>query len=144
MSRSDAAPQVSPPAVAGPPFRPGRLGESARIHVFQLRLLVHAAENALTENPDRPGVRADVQSARSARQRFWMDTCRGEQGTPTTSGYALEFYQHFGVHFFAPTWDEVREILDALDSGMPGWDKDHPELFYETLKLNYPSLLRQK
>jgi hypothetical protein len=125
------------------PLRPERLSEIARAYAYQLQMLVHAAERALAESPDRPGARADVHSAVSARQKFWLDTCRGGE-SPTASAHALEFHQHFGAHFFAPSWEEVQEVLEALDSAMPGWDKDHPELFYETLKLNFPSRLRQK
>ncbi len=121
-----------------------RLSQGARLHGFQLRVTVQVAEKTVKENPDRPGVRADLHSAIAARQQFWFDTCRDEKDTPFLSLHAVEFHQHFGAHFFSPTWDEVGEVLDALDGAMPGWDKDHAELFYETLKLNFPSLLRHK
>jgi hypothetical protein len=37
----------------------------------------------------------------------------------------------------------VQHILDALDSAAPFWDKEHPELFYQTLQLNFPELVRR-
>jgi hypothetical protein len=37
----------------------------------------------------------------------------------------------------------VQEILDALDSAMPAWEREHPALFYQTLELNFPHLLRR-
>lgn len=141
-------PSSQPPArvVAEPsaPLPVGRISESTRIHAFQLRLTVEAAEGALAQNPDRPGGKADVHSAVSARQRFWLDTCRDGFDLQAACAQAIEFHDHYGLHFFPPTWDEVVEVLSALDGGMPGWDQDHPELFYETLRLNFPSLLRHK
>jgi len=120
------------------------LDESARVHAFRLHTLVEAARRALAENPSRPGVRADVHSAVGARQRFWLDTCREGRDLQAASPQALEFYQHFGARFFTPTWEEVGEALEALDRAVKDWDKAHPELFYETLKLNFPSLLRHR
>jgi hypothetical protein len=125
-----------------PQTRPERLSETARNHAYQLRLAVLAAARILRESPDRPGVRADLHSLTAARQQFWRDTCRDNREFQTASPHAVEFHEHFGARFFTPTWEEVQEVLDALDGAMPGWDKDHPELFYETLKLNFPSLLR--
>ncbi len=144
--RPAPAPPPSAKVVTEPsaPIPVGRISESTRIHVFQLRLTVEAAEGALVENPDRPGGKADVHSAVSARQRFWLDTCRDGFDLQAASAQAIEFHDHYGLHFFPPTWDEVAEVLAALDCGLPGWDQDHPELFYETLRLNFPSLLRHK
>lgn len=141
-------PAVQAPAkLAREPSAPipvGRISESARGHAFQLRLTVEVTEGALAQNPDRPGGKADVHSAVSARQRFWLDTCRDGFDLQAACAQAIEFHDHYGLHFFPPTWDEVAEVLAALDDGMPGWDQDHPELFYETLRLNFPSLLRHK
>jgi hypothetical protein len=131
----------APPGVQ---IRPGRLSESAQMHVYQLRLAVLAAERSVREVPDRPGVRADLHAITAARRQFWLDTCRDNNEVLGAPEQALEFYQLFGARYFTPTWSEVGEVLDALDLAMPGWDKDHPELFYETLKLNFPSLLRHK
>ncbi len=114
------------------------------MHACYLRLQVEAAQSALANNPDRPGGRADVHSAVAARQQFWFDTCRDARDLHLIGPQALEFHHYFGAKYFPPTWAEVQEVIDALDLAMPGWDQDHPELFYETLKLNFPSLLRHK
>lgn len=114
------------------------------MQAYQLRAAAEAARRLAAANPDLPGIRADVQSAVSARQQFWLDTCHENAGNHVPSAHALEFYQHLGAAFFTPTWAQVGEVLDALDHALHGWDKDHPELFYETLKLNYPSLVRHK
>jgi hypothetical protein len=37
----------------------------------------------------------------------------------------------------------VKAVLDALDGAMPLWDKEHPELFYQTLEINFPELVRR-
>jgi hypothetical protein len=48
-----------------------------------------------------------------------------------------------GCRFFAPNYEQVQEVLDALDNAMPLWDHDNPELFYQTLELNFPHLARR-
>jgi hypothetical protein len=37
----------------------------------------------------------------------------------------------------------VQVVLEALDAAMPLWDRDHPELFYQALELNFPQLVRR-
>ncbi len=151
-----AAPKQSGPgsaAARAAPVQPGlplqahiqaeALSQAARTHVYNLRLAVLAAAHTLKENPDRPGVRADLHATLAARQQFWWDTCRDHREMVGASEHAQEFCRHFGARFFTPPWEAVQEVLDALDGAVPGWDKNHPELFYETLKLNFPSLLRQ-
>lgn len=131
-------------AIGHGPRPTGPVPESSKTHVCQLRTAVAAAQQVAAANPNRPGVKADVQSAIAARQQFWMDTCRDPRQLQAVSEYALDFYRRYGMHFFPPTWDQIRQVLDVLDAALPAWDKDHPELFYDTLKLNFPSLLRQK
>lgn len=126
------------------PGLPHSLSDSAKLHADRLRAAVGAAEKILKTNPEGPGARADLRSARNVRQQFWLDTCSDPKDMKSACSHTLEFYQHYGCRFFQPSWEEVQEILEALDGAMPSWDKDHPELFYETLKLNFPSLLRQK
>jgi hypothetical protein len=31
-------------------------------------------------------------------------------------------------------------VLTALDAAVPAWETLHPELFYQTLELNFPEL----
>ena len=54
-----------------------------------------------------------------------------------------ELHHDFGHRLFAPSREQAQEILDALDAAMPTWDKDHAELFYKTLELNFPNLVRK-
>lgn len=56
----------------------------------------------------------------------------------------LELYQLYGCRFDTPTHSQVQEILEALDGASSHWDRDHPELFYQTLELNFPHLLRHR
>ncbi len=143
MPRRQPAPVSSAPERVAP-VAGGSITDNARRYALQLRLVVETAELGLAENPNRPGGRADVHSAISARQRFWLDTCREGFDLQAACPEAIEFHDCYGARYFPPTWDEVAEVLTALDGAMPGWDNDHPELFYETLKLNFPSLLRHK
>ena len=139
-------PSPAPPAapVRTAPAPGGKVSDHARLHAYGLRLEMEQAHARLAENPERPGGRADVHSAVAARQQFWFDTCREDNERHATAPEALEFHLYFGARYFPPTWGEVGEVLDALDLAMQDWDKEHPELFYETLKLNFPSLLRHK
>ena len=55
----------------------------------------------------------------------------------------FELYQMQGCRFFPPNHEQVQELLDALDAAMQLWDRDNPELFYQTLELNFPHLVRR-
>jgi hypothetical protein len=120
----------------------GASEETASSHAHRLHLAVKAAQQTVARNPDRLGVRADLRSAILARQQFWLDTCHDHKDPHAISQHALEFHRHYGAAFFPPTFEEVQEVLEALDAAMPEWDQHHPELFYEALKLNFPSLLK--
>lgn len=74
------------------------------------------------------------------RQEFWLDTCRGPGKMQSASTVALDLYMKHGCQFAAPTHEQVQEVLEALDSALPRWEKEHPELFYQTLELNFPEL----
>jgi hypothetical protein len=78
-----------------------------------------------------------------ARQEFWVDTCREITHMHATSKLAIDFYRQFGCRFCEPTHAQVDEVLAALDAAMPEWDSLHPELFYKTLELNFPELVRR-
>ncbi len=76
------------------------------------------------------------------RQEFWTDTCREMTKMLHSSGSVIDLYRKFGCRFCEPTREQVLEVLSALDSAMPQWDVLHPELFYQTLELNFPELVR--
>jgi hypothetical protein len=76
------------------------------------------------------------------RLEFWVDTCREMTQMKVGSRQVTELYRQFGCRFCAPTQSQVEEVLRALDSALPLWEKVHPELFYQTLELNYPELVR--
>lgn len=76
------------------------------------------------------------------RQEFWVDTCREITHMHGTCKQTIDLYRKFGCRFCEPTRDQVSEVLTALDAAMPQWDTLHPELFYQTLELNFPELVR--
>jgi hypothetical protein len=80
----------------------------------------------------------------SKRQMFWIDTCRDPTRMQAACGQVLEFYRKYGCRFEAPSHKQVQEVLSALDTGIPAWDRDHPALFYQTLELNYPELVKRR
>jgi hypothetical protein len=55
----------------------------------------------------------------------------------------IDFYRRYGCRFFEPGLDQVHHVVEALDSAVPMWEKTHPELFYQTLELNFPELVRR-
>ncbi len=77
------------------------------------------------------------------REDFWADTCRETTEMQHPSQEVLELYRKYGCRFCAPARHQVHYILDALDSAAGGWDTQHPELFYQTLELNYPELVKR-
>lgn len=84
----------------------------------------------------------DKQKAEHDRLEFWADTCREPTrfhiGTPPIQ----ELYRKHGCLFCEPSPAQVQEVLHALDAAMPAWDRDYPQLFYDTLKVNFPELVR--
>lgn len=84
-----------------------------------------------------------LKRAVAERQDFWSDVFRGVCRIPGLSETVHSLYVHHGCQFLVPTRSQVQEILDALDSAMPYWDKDHQELFFKTLELNFPEVRRR-
>ena len=111
---------------------------------FRLRKAVEQARRAVDEPPGgASGHSPDgLALAVSWREEFWLDTCR-DIGK-TASMQARDLYKQFGCRFATPTHWQVRSILDALDSATPSWDRDFPKVFYQTLELNFPELLRTR
>jgi len=110
---------------------------------YQLRLAIEKARQAMGR-VELERHQNEITAAITKRQDFWLDTCRGPGNLIVSSRQAQDFYQKFGCRFVAPTRKQVQYILDALDSAMPLWDKDHPGLFYQTLELNFRELLRPR
>ncbi len=77
------------------------------------------------------------------RLEFWADTCRDVNLMHHGSKEVIELYRKQGCRFFEPGHDQVQNVLEALDSAMPLWEKTHPELFYQTLELNFPELVKK-
>ncbi len=77
------------------------------------------------------------------RQDFWLDSCREVTQMHHASSQVMELYKLCGCRFSMPTAQEVQEVLDALDNAVPEWETAHPELFYSTLELNFPELLKK-
>jgi hypothetical protein len=114
-------------------------------NAYQFRLSVEQVAcggNGSASNGSNGSASNDLGSAKIQRQEFWLSTCRGTTKIQSASKQVLELYRTHGCLFCEPTLKQVQDILDALDSAMPRWDKEHPELFYQALKLNFPELVR--
>ncbi len=113
------------------------------MHAYHLRTAAEKAAHALTVNPEGPNVRADSVATATGRREFWLDTCRDTKEMHIASVQVFELYRNYGCRFFSPNAQQVQVILDALDAASPLWDRDHPELFFQTLELNFPELVRR-
>jgi len=112
-------------------------GDTQRIGVAPVKKNGH--EPAANFEPWDPPIEPPREPAR--RQEFWLDTCRGFAHIKFACAQIQELYRRFGCRFADPTLEQVRGILDALDTAAPGWETEHPELFYQTLELSFPELL---
>jgi len=79
---------------------------------------------------------------KTSRDEFWVDTCREVTRMKLGSQKVIELYRQFGCRFCTPTREQVHHVLSALDAAIRSWETDHPELFYQTLELNFPELVR--
>ena len=99
----------------------------------------HPDELATDGRPD-----SSVQAAsKTTRQEFWTDTCREVTQMQFGSPKVIELYRKYGCRFCAPSPQQVHHVLNALDSAISSWETEHPELFYQTLELNFPELIRR-
>jgi hypothetical protein len=109
-----------------------------------LRLALETARRNLSDTPtgqsDQP--QHELAAAFARRQQFWVDTCREPGQRQTHSEQVLDLHMRFGCRFLAPTSEQTKEILESLDTALPNWDRDHPELFFQSLELNFHELLR--
>lgn len=96
-------------------------------------------ETAIQGQPDR-----SVQPlSQTERQQFWADTCREMREMRLGSQPIMDLYRKFGCRFCSPTLEQAQHVISALDSALPAWETSHPELFYQTLELNFPELVRR-
>lgn len=85
---------------------------------------------------------AEAATTKAGRVEFWLDTCRDIREMQVASVKVYEFHHSYGHRLLPPSSEQAQEILEALDAAMPAWEQDYPELFYKTLELNYPNLIR--
>jgi hypothetical protein len=116
-----------------------------QVGACQLRLKVEIAKGAIADAGRNKTEKLDheLAAAVAERQEFWIDTCLGVGKGLVASTEIHELYQKHGCRFEAPSRADVQHIMDALDQAVPQWDRDHPELFYQTLELNFPLLVRR-
>lgn len=109
---------------------------------LQFRRAVEHLKIALAEALPKEEAPLEVrlETARHERIAFWIDTCRDPTLMREASHQKLELYIKQGCRFNEPTREQVQEVLEALDSVSPVWDAEHPELFYQTLELNFDLL----
>ncbi|HZR15710.1 MAG TPA: hypothetical protein VFE51_00160 [Verrucomicrobiae bacterium] len=144
LGGDEAISQTTPQPTAT--IAPAAVVHQIRDDAFQLRTAVERAANAATQ-PHRENfhdLQQQLAIATSKRQLFWIDTCRDPTRMQAACGQVLDFYRKYGCQFEAPSHKQVQEVLTALDSAVPAWDRDHPELFYQTLELNFPELKRRR
>src|SRR5437762_3196697 len=99
----------------------------------------------ITADPGSEGRtgQGDATLAVVEREEFWADSCREPTQMQHPSQVAMRIYRKPGCRFCSPGKQQIQYVLNALDAAAPGWEKEHPELFYQTLELNYPELVRR-
>jgi hypothetical protein len=119
--------------------------ELATHSAFRLRLAVEQAKrDAESLKPQAQNPQHVVEMAMAERQEFWADTCSDADKVHLVPPQVLALHKKHGHRFATPTLEQVQTVLDALDEVMLLWDRDYPELFYQTLELNFPALLRHQ
>jgi len=117
-------------------------GESATTRACHLIDAAGAEAHPVSTLHPTPHVEADAASSVSNRLEFWLDTCRDVKEMGLGSVQVYELRQKYGCRFVAPSREQVQDILEALDAAAPAWEREHPEMFYQTLELNFPALVR--
>ena len=118
--------------------------EAVKCEPYNLRAAVENAKRAVAQagKDELQNFQHHLASAVVKRQEFWTGTCSDAEKMQVVSMQARDLYKKYGCRFAAPTAQQAQDILDALDAAMPFWDRDQPGLFYRTLELNFPDLLR--
>lgn len=137
---------IGGPVVSAPPEPEIVVQPLLKQDAYLLRQAVEqAAQGVLEAAADRmASAQQDLAIAISKRQMFWIDTCRDPTRMQAACGQVLEFYRKYGCQFEAPSNRQVQEVLSALDAAVPSWDREHPLLFYQTLELNFPQLVKRR
>jgi hypothetical protein len=117
-------------------FTPGK-GDTQKLYLSLAES--NGQDPSANEDPPDPPIQPPREPAK--RQEFWLDTCRGMAHLQVACAQIQNLYRKHGCRFAEPTLEQVRCILDALDCAMPRWEKEHPELFYQTLELSFPELV---
>jgi hypothetical protein len=116
----------------------------AKHMAYALRLAIEHTRRALAEAAadqiDR--LRQSLAQAIAKRREFWTDTCRDMAQMHARCAPVMDLYMKYGCRCVPPAPGQVQEVLDALDAASPAWDRDNVELFYQTLELNFPELVR--
>jgi len=130
--------------VKGSRFQSDPVRRTHEQNASHLREVVELARqaNAVQDPAKRESSGTELDQALGRRQQFWLDTCREVTEMRSASRHVLDLHRKHGCRFCAPSPQQAQYILDALDSALPSWDRDHPELFYQTMELNFPELLR--
>jgi hypothetical protein len=126
--------------------RPEAGHPETKAEAWRLRREVEAARDAVrtARESEKRSAEYELSAAIARRLEFWTDTCREPGKMRSRSGcpQVFDLYMKHGCRFAEPARGHVQEILDALDGAAPFWDRDHPELFYQTLEMNFGELLR--
>jgi len=109
-----------------------------------LRQAVEEAERAVRDatKDEAEELQRLLRVAIRKRQDFWTDTCRDPPQMRDCSTQVLDLFMRYGCRFVVPAGELVQDILNALDLVIPLWDRYQPELFYQTLEVNFPELDR--
>ena len=145
LTKAEAAHLISLLEAHPQPAHAGSGGvEAPSRAAYALRLSIEHTRRALAEagTAQSDHLQHSLDVAVAKRVDFWTESCRNPTRMQSRSASGMELYMKHGCRFLAPTREQTQGILNALDAASPIWDRDNPELFYQTLELNFPELLR--
>jgi hypothetical protein len=118
---------------------------NASPRAFELRKQLERVRLALAAAlmEEEATLESKLRELQAERREYWLNSCREPHQMHDASNQMLGLYMKYGCRFTVPSFEQVQEVLDALDAAMPTWDAEHPELFYSTLELNFPELLKR-
>lgn len=112
---------------------------------------IESSKSDLTDYPDNlKDAQDDLKFRVSSRVKFWKATFKEDWVLGDEEADLIDFsdtidrlYSEYGRYFKVPTNKQITEILEALDTALPDWDKNQPHSFYSTLKASFPEGVRK-
>ncbi len=118
--------------------------------IASTRELIDLTETRTNDQPTEiKEANEELEWRRSLRVKFWKATF-SQAGLDRDDFEDLvdyfdvidQLHVGYGRYFKVPTLKQITGVLQALDNGLPDWDKQEPQLFYQKYKDGFPDAVR--